>query len=191
MMYIQTILRQKSFLVLLLLINVLGTAYGYYWYKDQLAETPLQFILFVPDSPTASLFFVIVLIGFLMNRNFPLFEALAAVSLFKYGIWAVGMNIAGGLVGTGLNAAGYMLIFSHLGMAIEGLLYTPFYRIKRHHLMIAAVVLLHNEIIDYVFGMMPRYDLLWAYTKEIAYATFWLSILSVWLVGYLTRKKAA
>ncbi|MCY7729462.1 DUF1405 domain-containing protein, partial [Bacillus safensis] len=37
--------------------------------------------------------------------------------------------------------------------------------------------------IDYVFGMMPRYSMLSAYSNEIGYATFWLSI-AVLLVSY-------
>ncbi|MGG1573841.1 DUF1405 domain-containing protein [Fictibacillus sp. NRS-1165] len=191
MIYLYGILKQKWFLSSLLIINILGTAYGYYWYKDQLAETPLKFVLFVPDSPTASLFFVFVLIAFLFGKNLPYIEALAAVSLFKYGIWAVGMNIAGGLVYPPLYLANYMLIFSHLGMAVEGLLYTSYYRIRLRHLAVAALWAFHNEIIDYVYGMMPRYDVLWEHMQLIGYLTFWLSAVSVILVYYLTRDRPA
>jgi uncharacterized membrane protein YpjA len=79
-------------LVLLLIINIFGTAFGYYWYGSQLKNTPAIFWAFVPDSPTASLFFVFVLLAFLLKRNFGLMEALAIITLFKYGIWAVVMN---------------------------------------------------------------------------------------------------
>ncbi|MFP3472625.1 DUF1405 domain-containing protein, partial [Micrococcus sp. SIMBA_144] len=65
---------------------------GYYWYGWQLADTEPIFLLFVPDSPTASLFFCFVLLAFLFKKNWPLMEGLAAVTLFKYGIWAVVMN---------------------------------------------------------------------------------------------------
>ena len=70
-----------------------------------------------------------------------------------------------------------MLIVSHVGMAIQGLLYAPYYRIKLRHLTVAGIVLLHNEIIDYVFGMMPIYGSLNSYMNEIGYFTFWLSII--------------
>lgn len=189
MIYLYGILKQKWFLSSLLIINVLGTAYGYYWYKDQLAETPLKFVLFVPDSPTASLFFVIVLMAFLFGKNLPYFEALAAVSLFKYGIWAVAMNIAGGIVAPPLYWQSYMLIFSHLGMAIEGILYSSYYKIKLRHMAVAALWVFHNEIIDYVYGMMPRYDILNPYMSLIGYLTFWLSVVSVLVVYFLTRDK--
>lgn len=171
------------------MINSIGTIYGYYWYKYQLEETPFQFLLFVPDSPTASLFFVIVLIGFLLNKHFPLFEALALVSLVKYGLWAVGMNLFLGVKLGGLDWMSLMLIFSHLGMAIEGLLYAPYYRIKLWHLAFSAVVILHNEMIDYVFEMMPQYSVLNEYMPYIGYVTFWLSIFTILIAYRLTLSK--
>ena len=96
------------------------------------------FLPFVPDSPTACLFFVIVLIGFLMGKNWPLFESLAIVTLLKYGFWAVVMNLLV-LIQTGeLGLSGWMLVFSHAGMAIQGLLYAPFYRFKVWHLIVTG-----------------------------------------------------
>ncbi|MGV3240664.1 DUF1405 domain-containing protein [Streptococcus hyovaginalis] len=76
-------LSNRSFIGLLLEMNLFGTLYGYYLYRYQLAETPAKFLLFVPDSPTASLFFVLVLIAILWRKDWPLIEALALVKLFK------------------------------------------------------------------------------------------------------------
>ncbi|PLR99941.1 DUF1405 domain-containing protein [Bacillus sp. T33-2] len=180
---IYPLLASRPALWLLLWVNIFGTAYGYYWYGWQLRETPPEFLLFVPDSPTASLFFVFVLIAFLKGRNWPLMQALAIVSLFKYGIWAVVMNLLVFIVSGELDWIGLMLMGSHFAMAVEGILYSPFYRMKPRHLIIAAIIILHNEIIDYVFKMMPRYHTLDLYMNEIGYFTFWLSILSIG-VGY-------
>ncbi len=179
---------QRWVLWILLLINIPGTIYGYIWYESQLNITPPKFLIFVPDSPTASLFFCFVLIAFLLRKNWPLIEALAIVTLFKYGIWAVVMNILTYFV-DGLNIYGYMLIFSHLGMAIQGLLYAPYYRIKSIHLVIAAIWTLHNDVIDYVFFMMPRYSVLDQYIPQIGYFTFWLSMVSMLITYLLCIKK--
>ncbi|MCM3718916.1 DUF1405 domain-containing protein [Fictibacillus phosphorivorans] len=187
MSWIFAIIKERWFLMTLLLVNILGTIYGYYWYKYQLIETPWYFLPFVPDSPTASLFFVFVLIGFLLKKQNGLIEALAAASLFKYGIWAVGMNLGGAVVGPPLNFINFMLIFSHLGMAVQGLLYAPFYKIKGWHVGAAALWLFHNEIIDYIFDMMPRYTILSPYQDMIGYFTFWLSALSVFLVWRMRK----
>ena len=48
---------------------------------------------------------------------------------------------------------------------------------------------LHNDVIDYLFGMMPRYSMLNDYMQEIGYATFWLSIFSLGLAYYLVISK--
>jgi len=182
-------LQQRRTLLLLLVINIVGTVYGYYWYGLQLSKTPLIFKLFVPDSPTASLFFCVVLFAFLVKKNAPLIEALAVTSMFKYGIWAVGMNIASGFAGFELTFPSYMLIVSHACMAIEGMLYIPFYRMKLWHLVVAGIILLHNDIIDYVFGMMPRYDPLENYQHVVGYLTFWLSVLTILVIYFLCIKR--
>ncbi|MFY4775998.1 DUF1405 domain-containing protein [Metabacillus sp. RGM 3146] len=176
---------QKPVLAALFLINFLGTIYGYYWYMPQLAETPSIFLIFVPDSPTASLFFTIVLAFFLFRKNTPLFEALAIVTLFKYGIWAVVMNLLVLLVDGQLPWEGYMLICSHFGMALQGILYSPYFKFKMRHLVITGIWTLHNDVIDYVFGMMPKYYSLMSYMPQIGYFTFWLSILSLFLAYVL------
>ncbi|ALC81398.1 MULTISPECIES: DUF1405 domain-containing protein [Bacillus] len=173
---IQYIFGTKPILLFLLVVNFIGTLYGYYWYGSQLSETPARFIVFVPDSPTASLFFLIVLIGFLFKHHWSLFEALAIVTLMKYGIWAVIMNLLVLLTTGDLHWTGYMLIVSHFAMAVQGVLYAPYYRFKLWHLVIAAIWTLHNDFIDYVFGMMPNYSVLTDYMPQIGYFTFWLSV---------------
>jgi uncharacterized membrane protein YpjA len=189
MKQIYPILGNRYFLWLLLIVNVFGTIYGYDWYGGQLAETPTIFIPFVPDSPTACLFFVIVLIGFLMGKNWPLFETLAIVTLLKYGFWAVVMNLLV-LMQTGeLGLSGWMLVFSHAGMAIQGLLYAPFYRFKVWHLIVTGIWTLHNDVIDYLYFMMPSYKVLDQFTPQIGYFTFWLSVFSLFIAYILCLRK--
>lgn len=186
---IKYILLDKKILTTLFIINLLGTIYGFIWYKGQLAITPPIFLPFVPDSPTASLFFTIFLLFFIFGKNIPYIEALGMTTLFKYGIWAVMMNLFTLYIDGSLSWQGYMLIISHGAMAVQGLLYAPFYAIKWRHLAVAAIWILHNDIIDYVFGMMPIYSSLTAYMNEIGYFTFWLSILSIFVVYKLMIAK--
>ncbi|WP_138416997.1 DUF1405 domain-containing protein [Aquibacillus sediminis] len=186
---IYRILTDQRFLLLLLLINLGGTIYGYMWYQGQLTITPAKFLVFVPDSPTASLFFVIFLFFFIRGKNVPYIEALAMVTLFKYGFWAVVMNLLTLMVNGSLSWEGYMLMASHGAMAIQGLLYSPFYKIKLKHIVVAGIWTLHNDVIDYVFEMMPIYGSLMNHMKEIGYFTFWLSIVSLLLTYYLTTRR--
>lgn len=187
---ILSILSKRWFLYILLAVNTIGTVYGYVWYGGQLKETPIQFLLFVPDSPTASLFFMIVIIAFLLRRNWPVFEALAMVTLIKYGIWAVVMNLLVVVVTNQISGVALMLIASHGAMALQGLLYAPLYRIKPRNLIIAAVWTLHNDVIDYLFAMMPQYSVLDQYIPSIGYFTFWLSMISILTVYCLNIWKS-
>ncbi|MEH6890673.1 DUF1405 domain-containing protein [Bacillus sp. JJ864] len=177
MAYTYLLLRQRSFLWLLLIINIFGTVYGYIWYKNQLIETPAIFWPFVPDSPTASLFFVFVLIAFVQKKNWGLMEALAVITLVKYGIWAVVVNVLTLIVTGYIGIEGYILIIFHMAMAVQGLLYAPFYRMKYWHFIIAVIWTLHNDVIDYVWGQMPKYSVMYMYDRQIGYFTFWLSII--------------
>jgi uncharacterized membrane protein YpjA/uncharacterized membrane protein YdjX (TVP38/TMEM64 family) len=184
-------LGDKRFITFLILVNFIGTVYGYYWYRYQIQDTPAKYILFVPDSPTASLFFLIALIGLVMKRNIRIIEALAVITLFKYGVWAVVMNILVLIELGTLHWTGYMLILSHGAMAIQGLLYTPYFRYSVIHIVIASIWTLHNDVIDYVFFMLPSYSVLSSYIPQIGYFTFWLSMISIGLAFYLKFKKKA
>ncbi|WP_424766045.1 DUF1405 domain-containing protein [Paenibacillus sp. sgz302251] len=161
-------LLNRSFLWLLFLVNLAGTIYGYIWYEYQLIDTyinhPLWRIVFVPDSPTASLFFTLALLYLLFpprqsNRiaviGRSVLEALAVVCSVKYGIWAVAMIAAGAWQGDELNWKHYMLIASHLGMAFEALLYFRFMKAGPIALAVAACWLLLNDTVDYTFGVFP------------------------------------
>lgn len=189
MKWIYSLLGNRSVLSLLLIINFLGTVYGYYWYRYQLVDTPAKFLAFVPDSPTASLFFVFVLIAFILGKNWPLMEALAIVTLVKYGIWAVVMNALVLIISGELDGVSLMLMLSHGAMAVQGVLYAPFYRFKLWHLVVTGIWTLHNDVIDYVFFMMPRYHMLNEYIPQIGYFTFWLSIFSIGIAYYLVIRK--
>lgn len=182
--WIRMILFNKSFLWILLFINIIGTVYGYDWYMWQLEITEPIYWIFVPDSPTASLFFCFAIIGWLLNTNFKLFEALALITLVKYGIWAVVMNLLTLNEVGSIGPAGWMLVVSHGAMALQGVLYWNKYKFGMISILIAAVWTLHNDVIDYVFGQMPIYGDLMKMMDTIGYFTFWLSIacilLAVW-----------
>src|SRR5690625_6337192 len=114
-------------------------------------------------------------------------KALAITSLIKYGIWADVMNRITLMIDCSLSWQGNMLMASHAGMPIQGLLYAPYYTIKLRHLVVASIWILHNDIIDYVFGMMPIYSRLTIYLEEIGYFTFWLSMITIFVDRKSTR----
>lgn len=181
---LRTFLYHRQTLWLLFIVNALGTLYGYYWYIPQLERTEWYFLPFVPDSPTASLFFTLALLGWLLHKEWKWVEALAFITLIKYGIWAVVMNFLTLAQGYSLGFVGWMLIISHGLMAVQALLYWRAYHFTWLHFIVAAVWTLHNDVIDYVFGQMPVYFSLMDHLPQIGYFTFWLSMTVLALAGW-------
>lgn len=190
--WIRMTLFNRMFLWLLLFINIIGTIFGYDWYMWQLEITEPKFWIFVPDSPTATLFFSIAIIGWLLKTNFKLFEALALLTLVKYGVWAVVMNLLTLQEVGSIGPVGWMLVISHGAMALQGILYWGKYRFGWISIGLASIWTLHNDVIDYVFGQMPIYGDLMKYMDNVGYFTFWLSIVCIGLIvwNWMTRHKA-
>jgi len=160
------LLHNRTFLLALLVVNALGTIYGYIWYGDQIVDTvksmPVWLVLFVPDSPTASLWFTVSLAILIFAPRLAESEgvgwvaALGMVSSVKYGIWAVVMNAAVAWQGETLVWEEWMLIVSHTGMAVEALLFAGRFRIRAVHLVFALLLLFCNDWLDYHAGIYPR-----------------------------------
>lgn len=184
----------------LLWVNGLGTLYGLQWYWYQITYTvqheALWLVGFVPDSPTASLFFTLA-IAYLLRDQYRqvnpvnlrerdsgvirgIVEAFAVITSIKYGIWAVAMIIAGGLQGDALNWQHGMLIVSHLGMAIEAMLFVRFFIFRLYHIIIVAIWTLTNDIIDYAFDVFPGLPReLHSFIPTIKKVTIGLSLISI------------
>lgn len=154
------VIQSDWFLWALFWINLLGSIYGFYWYKDQLLSTDWYWLIFVPDSPTASTFFTLFLWLYLNRKRSPLIEAFAAITLLKYGVWAVVMIVWGGIVDSrpffeALDWQHWMLIGSHLGMALQAILYSPFYTFNWKEVQLVAIWTLINDYLDYHVEIHP------------------------------------
>lgn len=196
-------LLNRTVLWLLVWINGLGTIYGYIWYGNQLTYTfntmPAWLLPFVPDSPTASLFFTIALLFLLYGNDHAtqpvkavrgFVEAMACVTSFKYGIWAVVMIFAGAFRGNELVWQDWMLVISHTGMAVEALLYAQYFVFGRAALAFVATWTVLNDYVDYSQGVFPwlpkelHRDLYW-----IRWYTFSMSLLSVAAFAFVRETK--
>ncbi|MFC4302860.1 DUF1405 domain-containing protein [Cohnella boryungensis] len=165
----RSVLLHPATLWLMMIIYVPGTIYGYYWYKGQLeatwAEHPHWQIPFVPDSPTASLFFALaVLWVWLAPKPSPrkwingirgVIEALGVVTSVKYGIWATAVIFAGQAQGDTLYWDHWMLIVGHTAMAVMALLYARFFTYGGIALLAAAAWTFLNDTVDYTYGVYP------------------------------------
>lgn len=156
----------------------LGTVYGYYWYWAQLVDTYHHMspwlLPFVPDSPTASLFFVFSILALAWDRHrgrlAPLLaggdrkvsflrgfiEAFTLVTMVKYGIWAVVIIYWSYCLGEPFRWEHGMLTASHLAMVLAACVYGTFFRFRLIHLACVALWTVVNDVIDYGLGVFPR-----------------------------------
>ncbi|WP_246358565.1 DUF1405 domain-containing protein [Paenibacillus phytorum] len=202
-------LLSKKMLWAFFISNLLGTIYGYEWYWAQMVDTianyPVWYVYFVPDSPTASLFFTLSIGFLLMNRSLDqqpsklyrairgFVEAFALITSFKYGIWAVAMIWTGAWQGVPVGWDGWMLTGSHLAMAVEALLFVRWYRYRLTAIIIVAIWTFWNDFMDYEKGVFPRLPdvLVDNYLSNIEWFTVGLSMTGILIavVCLLIRKK--
>lgn len=197
----RSFLSSRFILWALFICNLLGTIYGYIWYETQLQDTwanhPHWQIIFVPDSPTASLFFTLTLLFLLFPealgkfvRIRTLLEGLAVVTSVKYGVWAVTMIFAGAYQGGELAWQDWMLVASHLAMAVEVLLFVRLYKFGPLMLLAAGAWTLLNDTVDYTFEVYPWLPrTLWDDVPAVAVFTVALTAASV-VAGWVALKGA-
>ncbi|WP_406677608.1 DUF1405 domain-containing protein [Moorella sp. ACPs] len=146
---------QNWFLVTLAVINLLGSIYGYYWYREQLASTPLIWWPFTPDSPLATTLFGLALIMACYRRESGLLRVVAAAAVIKYGLWAVVIISDYWLSGAPVTVVEAGLWLSHLGMMVEGFLFLRHWSVSSRQLALVVLWLGINDFVDYGLGMHP------------------------------------
>ncbi|CAM3963392.1 DUF1405 domain-containing protein [Staphylococcus schweitzeri] len=183
----QYTLYQRSWLMMLLICNILGMIYGYIWYGEQLSHTPWQFKIFVPDSPTAILFLVISISLILIQKQNSIIDALAFVTLFKYGIWAVIMNILFIIEQGDISVNGLVLMFSHSIMAVQAIYFYPRFRRSMIGISVAMTWVFLNDYIDYFHLQFPYYDFITTHVWQIGVLSCCLSVFGLLLYIELNK----
>lgn len=183
----QYTLYQRSWLMMLLICNILGMIYGYIWYGEQLSHTPWQFKIFVPDSPTAILFLVISISLILIRKQNSIIDALAFVTLFKYGIWAVIMNILFIIEQGDITVNGRVLMFSHSIMAVQAIYFYPRFKRSMIGISVAMTWVFLNDYIDYFHLQFPYYDFITTHVWQIGVLSCCLSVFGLLLYIELNK----
>lgn len=148
------IIQRPWVIVFLILVNLAGAAYGFYWYKEQLAVTPWYLWVFTPECPIQALLFAIVLTLRLQGRSHNLLNAVTFLGLIKYGAWTVLILGYHEFTGGTLTMLQWGLLVSHVGMVIEGVVFLPFIR-PRPVLALVPLWFGFMDFLDYVVGIYP------------------------------------
>lgn len=146
---------QKWFMAALIIIDFLGSIYGYYWYRYQLAENPWYLWPFIPDSPLSTTLTGLVLLLLLLDKNWPWLQLLAYTTIIKYGLWAVILISHFGLTGGSMTPEIWMLWFSHWGMALEGFIYLRHLKVSFGQWAVVGTWIFFNDFMDYGVGLHP------------------------------------
>jgi len=146
---------QKWFVIVLFLINAVGSISGYFWYEGQLRQTPLYLWPLIADSPFSALLFTFALLFLLLNFNCSFFQLWAYASVMKYGLWAIVVISDFWLAGGEIRGIEVLLWLSHAGMFAEGFLYLRHLRFNFMDVLLVICWLVFNDYFDYALGFHP------------------------------------
>ena len=139
----------RNWVALLILVNLLGSLWGFNWYYWQLHETPVILWPVVPDSPGSTLLFSLFLIGLWFGRRWPWLEGIVYTAMVKYGLWTVIIFLHYWTATGDITWESIYLSSSHLGMAVEALLFLHYYRPGWLYGVIGTAWLFFNDWMDY------------------------------------------
>lgn len=165
---------RRALAVPIAVVNLVGIAYGFYYYLPQFQATPVYLWPFVPDSPLAVLWAELALLAWWLGRKPGALDALAVVGNVQVGLWTVYVLLAYAQDGTTVLGTRYLgmlfprgelhvlnavLLVAHAGMVLLALLFLHGLRERRRAspraygiaLGVAAAYYLLNDLLDY-FG---------------------------------------
>ncbi len=136
------------------LINLLGTAFGFWYYWPQLAETPAIMWPIVPVSPLATLYMGLSLAAWRLDFSAEWLHALAFFGCIKYGLWTPVVQVFINGQG-GLDPLLYQfLIWSHLAMVVQAFLIHRYAEFPVWAVGIATGWFVLNDVLDYFVSVM-------------------------------------
>ena len=131
------------------LINLAGTAFGFWYYQYQFAMTPVVAWPLVPDSPLATLFVGLSFLAYRYGYEADWLHALAFFGALKLGLWTPFVQLF--LNGPeGIAAWLYVfLIVSHLAMAAEAFVIHRYATFSIPAVAVAVFWYGFNDVVDY------------------------------------------
>jgi len=139
------------------LVNLAGTAFGFWYYRFQLAATPLVGWPLVPDSPVATLCIALSLLAWKFDYEAEWLHALAFFGCIKLGLWTPYVQLFLNGVGDLALWMYWFLILSHLAMAVEAFLIHRYASFSVGAVAVAVVWYGFNDLVDYFWPLVGDY----------------------------------
>lgn len=197
---------------LIAVVNLVGIAYGFYYYQLQFARTPVWLWWLVPDSPLAVLWAQLALAAYWFLPRGPRWlwlDALAFVGNMQVGLWTCYVLLAYepafhtlDFLDGGPLHLNTVLWVGHAAMALLGLIFVKGLREAQAWwaVGVAAAYYLVNDVVDYFgpdhlgtgCGTRP-YTVPCEASQEpvLAMVTFGLTLGSVGVLAWLMRRAPA
>ncbi len=166
--------KNKVLFAMIILINIGGTFFGYYYYQWQLAGAPLYLWIFIPDCP---LFTTMLLASLALHKRWRSseFNFLVFIGLIKYGGWTMFALTLYYDVSFGAQPEYTCALFAlHCAMAVEAvLLYNRIAPVRLSYAFGILGFMLASDFSDYVLGTHPwtpnqSLDILAAFTTTMS-----------------------
>jgi len=146
------------------LTNLVGTAFGFWYYRFQFAAEPVAIWPLVPDSPVATLFIAASLALWKLGRSNEIVNALAFFGCWKLGFWTpfVLVAFADGFLATTPVPMYAFLLGSHLMMVVEAFLIHRYSDFPVGAVAVAVAWYGLNDVVDYFLPLVgtPHHTLL-------------------------------
>jgi len=138
----------------IIIINLAGTAFGFWYYSVQIASTPLVMWPIVPVSPLATLYIALSLAAWRLGYSPEWLHTLAFFGCLKYGLWTVFVQVYQGQGATSF-ALWQFLIWSHAAMVIQAFLIYRYAEFPVWAVGVATGWFTLNDLLDY---FVPIFD---------------------------------
>ena len=149
------------------LINLVGTAFGFWYYRIQLAATPLHLWPLVPDSPLATLFIGCSLLAYRFDVEADWLHALGFVGAFKLGFWTPFVQL---FLNGPAGIATWLYVFligSHLLMVAEAFLVHRYATFRLPAVAVAVAWYGLNDLVDYFVPVAGEVHHTWLRAEQV------------------------
>ena len=157
-MKLRAILENTPLLVAIIIINVVGTVIGFYYYWGQLVSSSPVYWIFIPDCPLYTLLTAAILAVYVTTRrSSDLVNFITSVGLAKYATWTVFVVLTFAGFYFSVDSSLYsVLVLLHVAMAAEFILPLMLIRnLKKSYIVVALTWFFANDFADYYLGTHP------------------------------------
>ncbi len=181
---------EKPRVWVVVIVNILGATYGWYYYEYQLLSSPIYLWPFIPDCPNSALLVAVALILTAKGKKNDFLNFLASCNALKYGVWTcfVIALYADYFLSPERKFLYSCMFVSHALLALEAIPIAKTVRFSGKCFLTLALLLL-NDFMDYFVGTHPYMPT--THLKIVEIFTFFLSFFSFYVCYKISKKAAA